>query len=42
MMEKLTKVCNTSIKMLNDFDLKSGRCYVEHAATFRSYVTLLS
>lgn len=41
MLVKLTKVHNTCVRMLIDFNLKSDRYYDKHARRFRSYVTLL-
>lgn len=36
MMATLTKVCNMCVKMSIEFSIKSGRCYAEHATTFKN------
>lgn len=41
MMQTLTKIYNTRVKMWIKFDFKSGMRYGEHATTFMSYMTLL-
>ena len=40
MMTTLTKIHNVGVKMQKKNDLKSGRCYCKHVATFRSSMTL--
>lgn len=41
-MKKINKVRTTGVKIKVEFDSKTGKCYGENSATFKSYAAFLA
>jgi hypothetical protein len=41
-LKKINKVRTTGVKLKVEFDSKTGKCYGENSATFKSYVAFLA